>query len=237
MKNFLSIIIPAYKEEQFIEEVLINIIKAFEKNDFDLELIVVIDNVPNDKTLEIVKNLAECFSSIKIIEREGKQGIGTAIKIGIKEASKEIIMISPGDASEDPNDLVRVATKMSEGYDIVFGNRFISGVRHYRYPIRKYLANRLCNYAIRILFGIKSNDITNVIKAYKSEILKNMNLTSVGFEITAEMPIKAYLNGYRNFTEIPINHYVRDEKYSKFELRREGSRFFKVIVGCFLQRD
>ena len=90
---------------------------------------------------------------------------------------------------------------------------------------------------IRLLFGIPTNDITNGVKAYRSEILKNMNIVSYGFEIFAEIPIKAFLNGYTNFGEIQITHFARDEKFSKFDLTKEGPRFFKIIMKCFFLRQ
>lgn len=237
MKNSISIIVPAYKEEQFIENTLRENIETLRKNSVEFEMITVIDIVPNDKTFEIVKYLAKSFSEIKIIAREGKQGIASAIKEGIKHASKDIIIIMMGDKSEDPNDLPKLASKMNEGYDMVFGNRFLKDTRFEGYPIKKYVLNRLCNFAIRILFGIKSSDITNAVKAYRTTILKNIKITSSGFEVFAEIPIKVYLKGYKNFTEVPLNHYSRDITFSKFSVIVEGPRYFKVVLSCVFNKD
>jgi len=123
---------------------------------------------------------------------------------------------------------------MDEGYDMVFGNRFYKNAVREGYAFRKYFGNRLCNYTIKLLFGIKSQDITNGVKVYRSSILKNIQTSSYGFEIFAEMPIKAYKQGFQNFAEIPINHKARSDMYSKFNLAKEGRRFFVTVLKCYL---
>lgn len=236
MNNSFSIIVPAYKEEEFIEKTLREIVQVFKNNNVDFEIITVVDTVPNDNTLEIVKKLSATFSEIKIIAREGKQGIASAIKEGIKHASKSVIVIAMGENSQNGNDVLRLALKMNDGYDMVFGNRFLTGIRLERYPLKKYIANSLCNYAIRLLFGIKSRDITNGVKAYKSTILKNMNIISSGFEVFVELPLNAYLQGHKNFVDIPLNYYGRNSEFSKFNLIKEGPRYFKLVIHYLLYR-
>lgn len=236
MKNSVSIIMPAYKEEEFINDALKNLVETFRTHNFDFEIITVIDVVQNDKTLEIVQNLAEFSKEIVMVTRQGKQGIGSAIREGIKNATKDTILIATAEISEDPEDLAEMAKKMNEGYDMVFGNRFYADAKREGYELKKYIGNRLCNYTIKILFGMKSQDITNGIKIYKSSILKQMKTTSYGFEIFAEIPITAYVNGFRNFAEIPIKHKARDNVYSKFNLTKEGQRFFGAVTKCYLYK-
>ena len=120
----VSVIVPAYKEEEFIEQVLIETISEFKKNNFDLEILVVIDVVPNDKTLDIVENLSKKYNEIKIIARPGKNGVGNAVRLGIQNASKDVILISTAEISEKPQDLVKIVSKVYEGHDLAFGNRF-----------------------------------------------------------------------------------------------------------------
>ena len=236
MKNSVSIIMTAYKEEEFIEKTMKKFLETFRKNLLDFEMILVIDVVPNDKTLEIAKRIAKSSKEILIIERQGKQGIGSAIREGIKNASNDDIIFATVEISEDPHDLARMIMKMEEGYDMVFGNRFYRDARREGYSLKKYIGNRLCNYAIKILFGIKSQDITNGIKVYKTSILKEMKTTSYGFEIFVEIPITAYMNGYTNFVEIPIKHKARDNVYSKFDLLEVGPRYFYIVMKCFFRR-
>jgi len=235
MNNSFSLIVPAYKEEDFIENSLLGLIKAFRNENFDFEIIVIIDKEPDDKTYEIVEKIATNFEEIKILARCGKRGIAKAVLDGINKASKNIIILVMGENSQDPQEIVKMAYKIKEGYDMVFGSRFLSNQKLEKYPLTKYIANRLCNYVIGLLFGIKSNDITNGIKAYKSQILKNMQITSTGFEIFVELPINAYIHGYKNFVEIPIKYYGRDLSFSKFDLKKEAPRYIKVVLKYFLK--
>jgi len=232
----LSIIVPAYKEEEFIEETLKKYLQVFSEGKIDFEIIVIIDKIHDDKTDEIVKKMAENAKEISFVIREGKKGIGSAIKEGIKKAQKKNILIAQAEISDDPHDLLMMVEKMSDGYDMVFGNRFFPNAKREGYLKKQYVANRLCNYTIKILFKINSNDITNGVKVYKSDILKNLKLTGTGFDIFAEIPIKAYKNGNHNFIEIPLKHFARDKIYSSFNFKRESKLFFLMVFKCFFNK-
>ena len=237
MKTSVSIIVPAYKEEDFIKNALENLLEVFRNSNRHFEIIVVVDEATNDKTLDIAIDVGNRAKEIIVVSRKGKQGIGSAIREGIKNSSKSSILIATAEISEDPLDLVKMMEKMDHGYDMVIGNRFYKNAKREGYASKKYFGNRLCNYTIKLLFGIKSNDITNGVKAYQSHILKNIQTSSYGFEIFAEIPIKVYLNGYRNFAEIPINHKARSEAYSKFNLVKEGRRFMLAVLKCYFYKN
>ena len=238
MKNEMSvsIIVPAFKEEEFIEETLKNYLQVFSEGKIDFEIIIIIDKVHDDKTDEIVKKMAEVTKEISFVVREGKKGIGSAIKEGIKKAQNENILIATAEISEDPHDLVKMVEKINDGFDMVFGNRFYTNAKREGYSKKQYYANRLCNYTIKILFRINSNDVTNGVKVYKSSILKNLKLTGTSFDIFAEIPIKAYQNGNHNFIEIPLKHYAREKIYSKFNFKRESKLFFLMVFKCFFSK-
>jgi len=230
MNYSISIIIPAYKEEKFIENVIINLQKKLEENNFVYELIIVLDKAPEDRTEEIVKQLAD-NKKIILITRDEKLGVGSAVKDGIKSAKNEVILITTAEISEDPNDLIKLLHKINEGYDLVSGNRF-HGSKIEGYSKKQYIANRLCNFTIRTLFGIKLNDITNGVKVYKSSILKNIDLSANSFDIFAEIPIKILKNKKIKFHEIPVTHRVRDQKFSKFNFSKEAKLFLKIVLKC-----
>lgn len=235
-KVSVSIIVPAYKEEEFIEETLKKYLQVFSEGRIDFEIIVIIDKVDNDKTDEIVKKIAKESKKISFIIREGKKGIGSAVKEGIKIANKKNILFAQAEISDDPDDLRIMIEKMSDGYDMVFGNRFFLNAKREGYSKKQYVANRLCNYTIKILFKINSNDITNGVKIYKSEILKNLKLTGTSFDIFAEIPIKAYQNGNHNFIEIPLKHFAREKIYSSFNFKKESKLFFLMVFKCFFKK-
>lgn len=232
----VSVIIPAYREEEHIGGTVSDILESFRKKSIKFEIIAVIDTIEGDKTFEIVDNLSKTNKEIIIIKREGKQGVASGIREGIKKASNDITIIVMADKSENSDDILNLVLKMNDGYDMVFGSRFLEGATVKEYSKKKFIASRLCNFAIRILFNIKSKDITNAVKAYKTSILKNINITSTGFEIFAELPIKAYTGGFKNFKELPLSHTVRKESISKLNLSKEGKRYFKMILICYIKK-
>jgi glycosyltransferase involved in cell wall biosynthesis len=233
----ISIIIPIYNEEKTIMCTLKNILDIFQQNKINFEIILIIDIAPNDNSLEIIKSLSYKYKEIKYFSRTNKQGIASAIYLGIENAQNEVTMIVMGDSSEDPNDLLNMAKKISEGYDMVFANRFSKDSKFNDYPKNKLFANRLCNNTIRFLFGINSKDITNAVKVYQTKFLKQINITSKGFEIFIELPIKSYLLGAKKFTEISAHHFAGDPSLSKFNLSKEGPRYIKMVIKCFFRKN
>ena len=236
MKNSFSIIIPAYKEEKFIEETIRNLISVCRKYLFDFELVTVIDKAPNDRTFEIVNDLSKEFKEIKIISREKKEGVSSAIQAGIKNANKDVSIITVAGSHIAPSDVILLAKKMDDGFDMVFGDRFTKRLKIPKYPITKLIANRLCNFTIKFLFGIKSNDITGGVKAYKTSLLKNIKFQSTGFEIFVEIPVTVFLQGNSNIGIVPITLHERDIMYSHFDLMHESPRYVKTIFRLFFQK-
>lgn len=232
--NSFSIIIPAYKEEKSIEDTLTKFLSACRESKWNFEIIVVVDRDPNDKTDEIVKKISSVSSEVVVILREDRVGIASAIKEGIQKASKDIILITVAGKHVEPGDVVKIVYKMEEGYDMVFGDRFTKGWRLRGYPLKKLIANRLCNLVISILFGIKARDITSGVKAYRTDILKKMKIDSSGFEIFAEMPIKACIMGKTNFAVVELVYRGRDPETSHFNLVNEWPRYLKIVNTCFL---
>jgi len=230
-----SIIIPVYNEPN-IKNTLLELINTFHKKNIEFEIIVIVDSTPNDNTDEIVKNLTLQHKEIKSIIRKGKKGVADAIKVGIKNSIKETTLVVMGDGSERPDNLIKLISKMSKDYDMVFANRFAKQSKRKSYPIKKLIANRVCNFIIRLFFNFRSQDITNGVKVYRTKILKDLVLDSHGFEIFVEIPLKLFLNGYKNFTEVTFSHDAGDIKYSNFSLTKEAPRYLKIVVKCYFQQ-
>jgi dolichol-phosphate mannosyltransferase len=221
----VSILIPAYREEEYIQATLHDVLEAFHAAGLTLEIIVVLDSVPGDRTGLYVRQAAERYKEVRVVERQGKRGVGDAIKIGIEKANGRIVIPVMGDQSETPDDIVNL-TKKALDYDLVFTDRFKHG-RPQGYPILKYLGNRCCNFAARALLGIPYSDTTNAFKAYKKDLLAHIELSSNGFEIFLEMPVKA-MRLARKIDVVDVNHLVR-KKSSKLSLTKEGYRYAKTL--------
>lgn len=233
-KPLLSVIVPAYKEEEYIEQTLRGIERACSDSNISTEIIVVVDIVPADKTAEYVRKASEGHPEIRVHERVGKRGVGDAVRTGIEMAMGEILVVVMGDQSEDPNEIVQLA-KSCLDYDIVFTNRFRHG-RPDGYSFGKYVANRACNYAVKWFEGIPYSDTTNAFKAYKLETLKRVQLTSDGFEIFLEIPLKIMHCGGVRSREIEVSHAVRRKKAPKLSVTRDGYRYVRVLLTLLLER-
>lgn len=231
----LSIVIPARNEEGCVEETLILILKELRGAQIPCELIV-IDDGSIDSTNAIVHRLALSNPEIVLVENQGRHGFGMAIRAGISHATGEAIAVMMADGSDSPADLVQYYLKVSEGYECVFGSRFIPGGKIIDYPRHKLLLNRMANTFIRLLFGFRYNDVTNAFKCYRREVVEGMlPLISPHFNLTVEMPLKAIVRGYR-YAVIPISWANRKAGVSKLKIKEMGSRYLFIVLYIWLEK-
>jgi len=234
-KMKLSVIIPAHNEEDLIEKVALDIIEALDKESIDNEVLIVDDN-SSDDTGAIIDILAKSHKNIRPLHRQPPNGFGRAIREGIESATGDAIVVAMGDASDDPKDIVKYFRKIQEGYDCVFGSRFIKGALVKDYPAHKLFVNRLANTFLMCLFLTKHNDLTNAFKAYRKEVLDAIRpIESLYFNITIELPLKALVREYKIAT-VPINWYGRESGVSKLKLRDMGRRYLYTALYIWLQR-
>jgi len=231
---FVSVIIPAYREEEYIANTIRDVITSLRENRFQFEVLVVLDSVPGDRTGLIIHALCERFPELRLIERSGKRGIGDSVSTGIKARKGSVFVLVMGDHSESADDLVRLVNTVTQGYDIAFGERFKHGKPH-GYPLLKYIANRCCNYLIRLLFRVPSLDTTNAFKAYNAQVLDQLDLSSKGFEIFVEMPLKVFLRVPEvKIVNIPVQHFVGKKREAKLSLLKEGPNYIRMILSLFV---
>jgi dolichol-phosphate mannosyltransferase len=140
------------------------------------------------------------------------------------------------DESDDCRDVVGYWEKLNEGYDAVFGSRFVKGGGVIDYPKMKYVINRLGNLFIKMLFRIRLNDTTNAFKAYRRATLDGLRpFLSPQFNLTVELPLKTIVRGY-NWTVVPITWRNRRQGIAKFRIREMGSRYFFIVCYCWLEK-
>ncbi len=121
-------------------------------------------------------------------------------------------------------------------YDAVFGSRFKRGGKTIDYPKTKLLLNRFTNGIIKILFGIRYNDVTNAFKLYKRETLNGLKpFLSHHFNLTVELPLKTIVRGY-SYTVVPNYWTNRKTGESKLKIKEMGSRYFYIILYCLLEK-
>jgi len=231
----LSVIIPARNEENNLRKVFMEINEVLKREGIENEIILVDDN-STDGTRKVIEELVSENSNVRGVFRKPPPGFGRAIRDGLKVITGDVVEIVMADFSDDPEDIVRYYRKILEGYDCVFGSRFIKGSRVVDYPPHKLILNRIANNFIKILFGIKNNDITNAFKAYRREVIEAVQpLVSNHFNITVEIPLKAINRGFR-FATIPISWYGRTSGVSKYRLKELQRKYLFSLLYCWLER-
>ena len=197
------VISPTFNERKnikiFIDAVLID------NPDFDL--LIVDDNSP-DGTSEKVRELQSEFENLHLEVREKKLGLGTAYIYGFKWALNrkyDRIVQMDADLSHNPKDLAMMVKKLDDN-DLVIGSRYIKGISVVNWPLRRLMLSYGANTYSRIITGMPIMDGTGGFKAWKSEVLQDIDLDSVrsqGYSFQIEMNFRAWIKGYK-LKELPI---------------------------------
>ena len=231
----LSVIIPGRNEEENLEKCIDEILEELNKHKIDHEIILV-DDGSTDNTPKLLQDMALQNPKVRYLRNDGENGFGRAVKIGLAEFTGDAVAIMMADRSDSPRDLVNYWTKLQEGYECVFGSRFIKGSKVHDYPKIKLLVNRLVNTMIRYAFRIETNDVTNAFKIYRREVIEGCKpFISPHFNLTVEIPLKAIIRGY-SWKVVPISWKNRDKGVAKLKLREMGSRYFFIIAYLWLEK-
>ena len=232
----LSIVIPAYNEEESIEETIDAIEAAFEKVKIEHEIFIVNDN-SKDNTIAILEKLSQKYPSVRYETNRGPNGFGYAVRYGLERFEGDCVAVMMADLSDSPYDLIKFYLTMLEGnYDCVFGSRFINGGKVIDYPFAKKIINRIANAIIRFVMGIKYNDTTNAFKLYKRHTIEGIKpFLSPHFNLTIELPLKAIIRGY-SYTVLPNSWTNRKYGISKLKIKEMGSRYFFILMYCFIEK-
>jgi dolichol-phosphate mannosyltransferase len=232
----LSIVIPAYNEEESITETIDQIEEAFSQVSINHEILVVNDN-SKDNTARVLEELSIKYPAVKYVTNLGPNGFGYAVRYGLERYSGDCVAVMMADLSDSPYDLIRYYTTMLEGnYDCVFGSRFMKGGKVVDYPFVKKVINRIANLIIRVVMRIKYNDTTNAFKLYKREVIEGVKpILSPHFNLTIELPLKAIIRGY-SYAVVPNSWTNRKYGVSKLKIKEMGSRYFFILVYCFVEK-
>lgn len=233
----LSVIIPAYNEEQNIGKCLEELRRVLrDKYHLPHEIIVVNDN-STDGTEAVVREVMRCDPAVRLVNRRPPSGFGRALRDGIEAVNGDMVVIYMADLSDDPEDVVTYYRKINnEGYDCVFGSRFVTGSRIENYPRLKLFVNRIVNTCVKWLFWTRYNDLTNAFKAYRTDVVRDCGPYRCShFNITLEMSLSALIRRY-NIAQVPIHWYGRTWGSSNLKLREMGRRYLSTLLMMFFQR-
>ncbi len=232
----LSLVIPAYNEEESIEETVLAFHKQLAKEKIPHEILISNDS-SKDGTEEILKRLTKQIKEVRYVNNVPPHGFGFNVRNGLEHFTGDCVAIVMADMSDRPVDLVKYYRKMQQGhYDAVFGSRFIKGGKTIDYPKNKIFLNRFTNTLIRILFGIRYNDTTNAFKLYKKDTLEGLKpFLSHHFNLTVELPLKTIVRGY-TYAVVPNYWTNRKAGTSNLKIKEMGSRYFYIILYCLLEK-
>lgn len=231
----ISVVIPAHNEEGCLYGTVTNIVDTLQEQKIHYEIVIVNDN-STDATLSICQDLSQVFKSVRYVNNQPPNGFGFAVRRGLAEFKGDAVAIMMADASDDPKDLVAGYRKLQEGYDCVFGSRFSKGGLVVDYPVHKLYINRLANLFIKVIFGLRYNDITNAFKIYRREVIEGIQpILSHHFNLTVELPLKAIIRGF-SYKVMPIKWYNRKTGISKLKIKEMGSRYLFIVLYVWLEK-
>jgi dolichol-phosphate mannosyltransferase len=231
----LSILIPAHNEEECIARTVETLYLRLLASRVPHEILVV-DDHSTDATRSVLDGIRSKIPTLRVVRNTLNSGFGYAIRTGLDSFKGGAVCIVMADASDDADDVVTYYRKLEEGYECVFGSRFIKGGKVVDYPGHKLALNRLANLFIRSLFGFRYNDTTNAFKCYRREVIDGIApLFSCHFNITVELPLKAIARGY-TYAVVPIRWYNRTTGVSKLKIREMGSRYLFIVLYVLLEK-
>lgn len=225
----LSIVISLYNEEESLHELVKWIENVMEKEGYIYEIIMV-DDGSKDRSWEIVKGLSEKNENIRGISFRRNYGKSAALYHGFKAADGRVVVTMDADLQDSPEEIPEMYRMIvEEGYDIV------SGWKKQRFDnkLTKNIPSKLYNATARWVTGIKLHDMNCGLKAYRNEVVKNIEVYG---EMHRYIPYLAKNAGFDKITEKPVHHQKRKYGVSKFGLERFVNGFLDLISLWFLSR-
>jgi dolichol-phosphate mannosyltransferase len=211
------IIIPTYNEVENIEKLILEIFKFEPK----IQILFIDDNSP-DGSADLIRQLQQKYTTIHLLERPGKQGLGSAYIMGFRfalEKGYEYIFEMDADFSHNPREIPNFL-KAIDKYDLVLGSRYIKGVNVVNWPLSRLLLSYFANMYTRIVTGIPVQDSTGGFKCFRRQVLESIGFDTIksnGYAFQIEMNFKAWKKGFK-VKEIPIifvNRVFGESKLSK----------------------
>ena len=223
----ISVIIPLYNEEESLPELHEWIDRVMQANHFSYETIFV-DDGSTDKSWAVIEEMKSKCPDIRAIKFRRNYGKSPALYCGFKEAEGDVVITMDADLQDSPDEIPELYRMITEdGYDLV------SGWKQHRQDnkLTKNLPSKLFNATARRVTGIKLHDMNCGLKAYRSEVVKNIEVYG---EMHRYIPYLAKNAGYTNIGELKVHHQKRKFGKSKFGMSRFGNGLLDLVSLWFL---
>jgi len=227
----ISIVVPAHNEEENIAALIDRIEGAL---DLPHELIVV-DDHSVDGTQRLIKEACRRYDNVRLVENKLSGGFANALKSGFMSAETEVILPVMGDLCDDLSTIKPMLQKLEEGYDIVCGSRYMKGGARIGGSKVKAFLSGFGGRSLYYLLGIPTHDISNAFKMYRKKVLDAVELRSKGFEISMEIPVRAYHMGFK-IAEVPTAWKEREKGKSTFKVFKLLPSYIRLYVWALYKR-
>lgn len=227
----LSIVIPAYNEQNTLEE----IVQRVERVPVDKEIIVV-DDCSQDGTAEVAQRLAAA-GRIRFFQHEKNQGKGAALRTGFREARGDMVIVQDADLEYDPGEIPRLMEPiLADKADVVFGSRFAGGESHRVLYFWHSIGNRALTVASNMMTDLNLTDMETCYKLFKREVLQKITIEEDRFGFEPEITAKVARAGCRIY-EIGISYSGRTYAEGKKIGWRDGVRALWCIAKYNIRRS
>ncbi|MCQ2148358.1 MAG: glycosyltransferase family 2 protein [Bacteroidales bacterium] len=223
----LSIIIPLFNEEESLPELISWIDQVVKREGYSYEVIM-IDDGSRDGSWNVIKDLSKTYPAIRGIQFRRNYGKSAALYHGFAEAEGRVVFTMDADLQDSPEEIPEMYKMVVEqGYDVVSGWK----QKRQDNKLTKNLPSKLYNATARWITGIKLHDMNCGLKAYKNEVVKDIEVYG---EMHRYIPYLAKNAGYEKITEKPVHHQKRKYGVSKFGLERFVNGFLDLLSLWFL---
>ncbi len=223
----VSVVVPVYNEVESLPHLIEAIATALNSSELSYEIICV-DDGSTDGSAELLKHLAQTRSDLRAVILRRNYGQTAAMAAGFNYAQGCAIVTLDADLQNDPVDIPRLLTRLDEGYDLVCGWR----KQRKDAALTRLLPSKAANWLIGIVTGVKLHDYGCSLKAYRSELVADMNLYG---ELHRFLPTLAYIEGAR-ITEMPVLHHARRYGRSKYGLWRTFRVSMDLLTIWFMKK-
>ena len=210
----ISILIPVYNEKNSLLELL----NRVESVDFQLEKeIILIDDCSTDGTRELYKNLP-----YKVLYHTRNKGKGAALRTGLREATGDIIIIQDADLEYNPKDYKPLVELIRTNCaDVVYGSRLADSRNSGNFLLMSFIGNTVLSMLTRLLYGAYMTDMETCYKAFRADVIKNIEIESDRFDFEPEITAKVLKKGVR-YMEFPISYNARTAEQGKKITWKDG---------------